>query len=142
MILVLIIVSAAVLFMFIVRIASPIQYMINLARKMSEGDLSIRIDVKTRDEIAILGRLINDLSVNLQEVVAQMERMVHNLERALEIHEINVRSFPNIRSYMDEETELLRKIVKEFRLLKDAYTLFTIESMIGNMNNDKGPSRE
>jgi len=136
MILILIIVSAVVLFLFIVRIASPIQYMINMSRKMSEGDLSLRIDIKSHDEIAILGTLINDLSINLQEVVAQMERMVNNLETTVNLHNENLKSFPNVRSYFDEETKMLNAILKEFQLLKDAYILFTIESMVENNSSD------
>jgi methyl-accepting chemotaxis protein len=136
MILILIIVSAVVLFLFVIQIASPIQYMINQAAKMSEGDLSIRIQIKSEDEIAVLGNLINDLSINLQEVVAQLERMVTNLETAVNLHEDNLKNFPNIKSYFDQETEMLRNILREFKLLKDTYILFTIDSLLNNINTD------
>jgi len=136
MILILIIVSAVVLFLFVIQIASPIQYMIDQAAKMSEGDLSIRVQIKSEDEIAVLGNLINDLSINLQEVVAQLERMVNNLEKAVILHEGNVKNFPNIQSYFDQETEMLRNILREFKLLKDTYILFTIDSLLQNIDTD------
>ena len=129
MILILIVVSAVVLFLFVVQIASPIQYMIDQAGRMSEGDLSIRIKIRSNDEIAVLGKLINDLSINLQEVVAQLDRMTNNLSEAVDLHDANLKSFPNITSYFDEETKLLRQILKEFKLLKEAFILFTIDSM-------------
>ncbi|MCP4133464.1 MAG: HAMP domain-containing protein [bacterium] len=136
MIFILIIVSAVVLFLFVIQIASPIQYMINQAKKMSEGDLSIRVEIKSKDEMAVLGKVINDLSINLQEVVAQLERMVFNLERAVILHRSNLKQFPNIRSYFDEESEMLETILKEFRLLKDAYILFTIDSLMKNVSDE------
>ncbi len=137
MILILIIVSAVVLFLFVIQIASPIQYMINMADKMSDGDLSLRIDIKSRDEIAVLGKLINDLSINIQELVAQLERMACEFEEAVAMHEDNLKNFPNARSYFTEETERLHKILKEFRLLKDMYVLFTLQSMIDNIQESE-----
>ena len=134
---ILIVFSAVVLFLFVVQIATPIQYMINQASKMSEGDLSIRIEIKSNDEIAVLGNLINDLSINFQEVLAQLERMVHDLEKLSKVHKHNIKQFPNIRSYFDEESEIMERIIKEFKLLKDTYILFTIDSMLKNLNIEK-----
>lgn len=127
MILILIIVSAVVLFLFVIQIASPIQYMIDQAGRMSEGDLSIRIKIRSNDEIAVLGKLINDLSINLQEVVAQLDRMITNLSEAVDMHTANLKSFPNITSYFDEETKMFYHILREFKLLKEAFILFTID---------------
>ena len=129
MICVLIVVSAVVLFLFVIQIASPIQYMIDQANRMSEGDLRIRINIRTKDEIAVLGNLINDLSINLQEVLAQLDRLIQNLKRAVSLHHENLKTFPNIRSYFDEETAMLDQLLKEFELLKQEYTLFTIEGI-------------
>jgi methyl-accepting chemotaxis protein len=133
MILILIIVSAIVLFLFVLQIASPIQYMINQAEKMSDGDLSERINIKSADEIAVLGNLINDLSINLQEVIAQLERMVSNLEKLQDLHRENLENSPDIRPYFEKETIMMEEIVSEFKLLKDTYILYTINSMIENI---------
>ncbi len=137
MILILIIVSAVVLFLFVIQIASPIQYMINMADKMSDGDLSLRIEIRSQDEIAVLGKLINDLSINIQELVAQLERMAYEFEEAVEMHDENLKNFPNIRSYFEEETARLNKILKEFRLLKDMYVLFTLQTMVENIQDSE-----
>jgi methyl-accepting chemotaxis protein len=132
MIIILIVVSAVVLFLFVIQIASPIQYMIDQARKMSDGDLSKKIDVKTEDEIAVLGCLINDLSVDLQEVIAQLERISDEMRKVVNLHENNLKEFPNIKSYFDEETEIILKISKELNLLKEMYILFTINAVMEN----------
>ncbi len=132
MILILIIVSAVVLFLFVWQIASPMQYMINQAEKMSEGDLSIRIDVKTGDEIAILGKLINDLSINLQEVIAQLERMVYEMDSALDTFRNDISDKPVKLSTVKLNLILLEKSIKKLELLKDNFILYTIDGLKKN----------
>lgn len=135
MILILIIVSAVVLFLFVWQIASPMQYMINQAEKMSEGDLSIRIDVKTGDEIAILGKLINDLSINLQEVIAQLERMVYEMDSALDTFRTDISDKPVKLSTVKLNLILLEKSIKKLELLKDNFILYTIDGLKKNVED-------
>ncbi|PKL38536.1 MAG: hypothetical protein CVV44_11685 [Spirochaetae bacterium HGW-Spirochaetae-1] len=134
MILILILVSAVVLFMFVWQIASPMQYMIDQAGKMAEGDLSIRIDIKTEDEIAILGNLINDLSINLQEVVAQLERVVFDLQDNLETFQGALAERPIRLSTIKMNIDKLTRDVKQLELLKDTFVLYTIESLRNNID--------
>lgn len=129
MILILIVVSAVVLFLFVWQIASPIQYMINQAEKMADGDLSIRIDIKTEDEIAVLGKLINELSINLQEVVAQMERMVYELIESVDNFNKSLEERPLKLSVIKNQLSVLTMHIKNLELLKDTFVLFTIESL-------------
>ncbi len=135
MILILIIVSAVVLFLFVWQIASPMQYMINQAEKMSEGDLSIRIDVKTGDEIAILGKLINDLSINLQEVIAQLERMVFEMDSAVNTFRTDISEKPVRLSTVKLNLILLEKNIKKLELLKDNFILYTIDGLKKNVED-------
>jgi len=133
MILILILVSAVVLFMFVWQIASPMQYMIDQAGKMAEGDLSIRIDIKSEDEIAILGNLINDLSINLQEVVAQLERVVFDLQDNLGTFRGALEERPIRLSTIKMNIDRLSHDVKKLELLKDTFVLYTIESLRKNI---------
>lgn len=139
MILILIIVSAVVLFLFVWQIASPIQYMINQAEKMADGDLSIRIDIKSEDEIALLGNLINELSINLQEVIAQMERMVHELLESIDKFNTDLEQRPLVLSTVKNNLKVLTLHVKNLELLKDTFVLYTIESIKSTVES-KTPS--
>lgn len=139
MILILIIVSAVVLFLFVWQIASPIQYMIDQAEKMAGGDLSIRIDIKTEDEIAVLGKLINELSINLQEVVAQMERMVYELLESIGQFNNILEERPLKLSTVKENLKVLTMHVRNLELLKDTFVLFTIESLRSTIENKSSP---
>jgi methyl-accepting chemotaxis protein len=64
------VVTLTVLIMFLRRITGPLQDLIEHSRMISEGDLTRTIDVIRKDEIGLLGDTINELTVNIQEIVA------------------------------------------------------------------------
>ncbi len=63
------VVTLIVLIMFMRRITSPLQQMVEEAENISEGDLSRTIKVRTSDEIGLIGETINGLTSNIQEIV-------------------------------------------------------------------------
>lgn len=58
-----------VLTMFVKNITEPLQHMIETAREIAGGDLRKTVQINTRNELAELGQVINELSSNLQEAV-------------------------------------------------------------------------
>ena len=64
------VVTLIVLIMFMRRITGPLQRMYREAGQISDGDLSRTIEVRTRDEIGLIGETINGLTSNIQEIVA------------------------------------------------------------------------
>lgn len=69
MIVVVLFVMIIVLMMFIKNITEPLQHMIETAQKISKGDLSQTIEIKSNDELTKLGNVINEMSSNLQEII-------------------------------------------------------------------------
>ncbi len=57
-----------VLTMFIRNITEPLQHIIDLSRKISHGDLSRTISIRSENELAELGNVINEITGNLQEI--------------------------------------------------------------------------
>lgn len=55
--------------MFMHNITEPLQYMINISKKISCGDLNQTINIKRNNELAELGGVINELTSNLQELL-------------------------------------------------------------------------
>lgn len=129
MVFVLIFVSATILSLFVVQIVSPLQYMINVADKMSDGDMSLRINIKTSDELSDLGNLINDLSMNVQEIVAQIERLSYDLSSICKLHSKNINKHHKLPLVFRKETEALHKLSQEMILLKNMYVLYKIDSL-------------
>jgi nitrogen fixation/metabolism regulation signal transduction histidine kinase len=121
---ILIIVSAVILFLFVIQIASPIQYMINEAKKIAEGDLSVTLNMKSKDEIADLGNLINDLTVNLQEIIVQLQRTHGSFEEALIWIEAKLSQLPELSKHFENEKRLLRENVENLSMIKESFTVY------------------
>lgn len=128
MILILIVVSAVILCMFVWQIASPIQYMINQAAKMADGDLSISINIKSSDEIAVLGKLINDLSVNLQEVVAQMSSILNDLKEDMTMFHTATEERPLKLSVIMKNLDMIDGTVRKLEMVRNMFVLYTIDA--------------
>jgi len=127
MVVVLIIVSAVVLFLYVVQIASPIQYMINQAKKIAQGDLSLNIQLKSEDELSDLGNLISDLTVNLQEIIVQMKHMYTDFDEAITNLNAKLSLFPEIEGHFSEERVMLQDTLDNMNMIKDSFTLFQLQ---------------
>lgn len=54
--------------MFIHNITDPLQHMIEISKKISEGDLTQAVKIQEKNELSELGDTINEMSANLQEI--------------------------------------------------------------------------
>lgn len=109
---VLTLVVAIVLIMFVRNITMPLQKMVDVAKRINEGDLSQVIDVEADNEIGQLGIAINDLTSNLQEVSAFSHR---SSERMLEILN-GVKCSDKEGKLLDaEKLDLLEKEIRELK---------------------------
>ena len=126
---ILILVAAIILFLFVTQIASPMQYMINRARKIAEGDLSLTIEIKTSDELSSLGNLINDLTANLQEIIAQIEQIHITTSESLDEMDKKLLLIPELREHFIIEIRNLNDAFSQLELLKESFTLFQVQQL-------------
>jgi HAMP domain-containing protein len=100
MVAIIMVVMLIVLTMFIKNITEPLQHMIGLSEKISSGDLSQTIRVEADNELAQLGRVINEMSSNLQEIILLSQGVCNNgevhIENALRQLKRNISSDPCI----------------------------------------------
>jgi methyl-accepting chemotaxis protein len=78
------VVMLIVLTMFIRHITEPLQHMIGLSEKISAGDLSQTIRIDADNELAELGRVINEMASNLQEIILLSNGLCDNGEQHIE----------------------------------------------------------
>ncbi|MCK5728559.1 MAG: HAMP domain-containing protein [Methylococcales bacterium] len=76
-------VTIIVLTMLIKNITGPLQHMIDLSKKISDGDLTQTIDIDSNNELSQLGGVINEMSTNLQEVTMISKNMSDTGERCI-----------------------------------------------------------
>lgn len=66
------------------RIATPLTELTRITSRMSEGDLSVRADVHSRDEIGVLGHSFNEMAERVEETVGTLRSFV--ADAAHELH--------------------------------------------------------
>ena len=59
-------------YLILIRIIKPVKNAINVAISMSQGDFSIRADENLKDEIGLLGKTLNKMSIDLYRNVSQL----------------------------------------------------------------------
>ncbi|MDX1523710.1 MAG: GAF domain-containing protein, partial [Anaerolineae bacterium] len=86
---------------------SPITGLIEAARQITLGDLSVRAPVKTRDEIGVLAEAFNLMTSRLRDTIDSLEERVSERTRQLETVVIISQSLGSILDLSD----LLRQMV-------------------------------
>lgn len=76
MILLLLVVTGCIVvsfFMFSRDIVSPMGNMVNAAKKLAAGDLTVKIPVDSQDEIGQVGELINEMNAKMLDMIKQIQ---------------------------------------------------------------------
>jgi len=63
-------------FMFTKDIVSPMDGIVEATKKIAEGDLTVDVPVMSDDEIGQIGKLINEMNVNLQDMIMQIRQEI------------------------------------------------------------------
>lgn len=125
MITVIMAVTIIVLMMFIRNITEPLQYMIDNVREISAGDLRKTIHIRSNNELNELGKMINEMSSNLQEIIlfsGKLNQAANNLVDAawfvFQRDEYTPREIILLRRKLEllrNETEMLGEMLEYFR---------------------------
>jgi methyl-accepting chemotaxis protein len=126
MVVVILLTVLILLTMFIKNITEPLQHMIDISRQISKGDLSRTIAIRSTNELAELGNVINDLTSNMQEMTLLAKEMcvssndfLAKMADILSTSELERESVTGIGSKMeslDRRIKLLNKIIEEISL--------------------------
>ncbi len=126
MVAVILFVVVIVLSMFIKNITEPLQHMIEVAKKISQGDLSRTVKIHAQNELSELGSTVNELTSNLQELILLSEDLSHSSRRFMgsveEIVEGEIDGVPSVETVRREmgalssKINVLEQILHEFKL--------------------------
>ncbi len=119
-------VTIIVLTMLIKNITGPLQHMIDVSEQISEGDLTKTIQIRSNNELAQLGKVINEMASNLQEVTVLSQNMsstgtsclekVRELLASGEITEENSQEILEELEQLQMSFEMLQEFTECFRL--------------------------
>lgn len=79
------IILGGILVYFIVRaISKPLNQLVSSAKSISEGDLTQKIDVRSRDEFGQLGASFNEMADSLRSLISTIQESVDNVASSSE----------------------------------------------------------
>jgi methyl-accepting chemotaxis protein len=106
-----------VLVMFVRKITTPLQQMVDEAEIISEGDLSRVIPIRTRDEIGLIGQTINALTSNIQEMAAlglsteaSVRRPLAELRQRWETDPVSIKKLGDVVASLDSYRHIARHV--------------------------------
>lgn len=97
-------------------ISDPILRLIDAVKKIEQGDFSQNVEVVSRDEIGVLGKVFNTMTVKLKESYALLEKKVR--DRTKELNE-RTKELEHVNKYMVGRELVMVKLKEELRKLKD-----------------------
>lgn len=118
----------ATMFVFIRNIVEPLDTMGKSVKRIAEGHLDETVPIRCRDEIGQIGELINDLSVNLQEVLLHVWNHTRQdlvlLEHMAEI--IHAQPYEIFPQQVKDEFDFVRKDIEEMQEIVKAFDYYHI----------------
>ncbi|HEB13172.1 MAG TPA: HAMP domain-containing histidine kinase [Actinobacteria bacterium] len=130
-------------FIISARLTSPLAQITKAARKMEEGNLGYRVNIKEKDEIGKLGDAFNNMSMALQAHERLRKNMTADVAHELRTPLATIRS--HLEAYLDgvmePDEKNLQSIHEETlrlgRLVDDLSELAQVESGKLNLNKKK-----
>ena len=111
--------------MFTNDIVAPMEHIVEATKKIADGDLTVTVPVSSNDEIGQIGKLINDMNVNLQDMIMQIkqeiERHKAKIQQATET--VTLMSQENTDEIMDKKEMKLSDFKKMMKLSRDVIKL-------------------
>jgi two-component system sensor histidine kinase BaeS len=111
------------------RLLKPVHAMTQAARRMASGDLSQRVEVRGKDELALLGTTFNQMASSLQKAAETRRAMTadiaHELRTPLAVQRANLEAlqdgiYPLTPENLDpilEQNQTLTRLVDDLRTL-------------------------
>ena len=104
------------IFLYILKLLSPIKIITKQLTNFSNGDLSSRIDIKSNDEIGILANSINKMASNIENLIKTREELLRDIGHELRTP-IAKGKFAIEKIDDFSQKELLKKIFKDLEVL-------------------------
>ena len=104
------------IFLYILKLLSPIKIITKQLTNFSNGDLSSRINIKSNDEIGILANSFNKMASNLENLIKTREELLRDIGHELRTP-IAKGKFAIEKIDDFSQKELLKKIFKDLEVL-------------------------
>jgi two-component system OmpR family sensor kinase len=104
------------IFLYIIKLLSPLKKITKEIESFSKGDLSARIKIKSKDEIGILANTFNKMANNLEQLIKTREALLRDIGHELRTP-IAKGKFAIEKIDDFSQKELLKKIFSDLEIL-------------------------
>lgn len=150
------IIGGIIIYFIIASIIKPLKQLVISARKISEGDLTESIAVRSRDEIGQLGESFNEMAASLHDVIsnintsaghvaASSEELTASMKQASEATEQITRAMEQVSSgaeiqtrEVEEGATLLEEVTEGIQRVADSSSLVSTASMYTKRKAEDG----
>jgi len=132
--LVLILMIAAMI-VFIRNIVEPLDTMAKSARKIASGQLNETVPIRYDDEIGKIGQLLNELSVNLQEILLHLWNSTgQNIALLNNMYSIICSQADSCKSrQLEEDIECVRQDMETLQEMVKTFDFYNVELSDGRL---------
>ncbi|MED0961816.1 methyl-accepting chemotaxis protein [Bacillus paramycoides] len=150
------IIGGIVIYFIIASIIKPLKQLVISARKISEGDLTESITVRSKDEIGQLGESFNEMTASLHDVIsnintsaghvaASSEELTASMKQASEATEQITQAMEQVSSgaeiqtrEVEEGATLLEEVTEGIQRVADSSSLVSTASMYTKQKAEDG----
>ena len=119
--------GAVVLGIFLTQILTrPILNLTETAQQVSKGNFEAKVEISTEDEIGALGKTFNTMTVQLQNLIGNLESQVDNRTKSLRNQTAQLRASAEVARDISSEQNLQTLLEKASSLIYDRFGYYHV----------------
>jgi len=117
-------------------VTAPLQRLTNTAKEVASGNLNVRAEVTTGDEIGILGETLNSMSATAQNLVANLEGIVTKRTQAIEKRVVQIQAVAEVGKAVAAQRELEELLTRTTHLISNRFGYYHVGIFLLDPRNE------
>jgi GAF domain-containing protein/HAMP domain-containing protein len=105
---------------------APLGRLTKVAEEVANGNLDARAEVKSRDEIGVLGKTLNSMTSTAQELVTNLEGVVAERTRAIEKRATQIQAVAEVGQAVAAQRELEELLLRTTHLIGNRFGYYHV----------------
>lgn len=108
------------------NLATPLEALTEGANQLASGNLDVKIELKSTDEMGMLAAMFNDMAKRLKELVTNLEQQVAERTKALERRVSQIQAAVEVGNAVAEQRELDELLNRTTQLISDRFGFYHV----------------